>query len=45
MNDHLVDFPTPSHVTYMWSFGSLAGLTLMLQTATCILHDVYIGMC
>jgi len=34
INDHLIDYPTPSNLNYMWSFGSLAGLCLMLQIAT-----------
>lgn len=34
INDHLIDYPTPSNLNYMWSFGSLAGLCLILQIAT-----------
>ena len=34
INDHLVDYPTPSNLNYFWSFGSLAGLCLMIQIAT-----------
>jgi ubiquinol-cytochrome c reductase cytochrome b subunit len=34
INDHLIDYPTPSNLNYMWSFGSLAGLSLMLQIGT-----------
>ena len=34
INDHLIDYPTPSNLNYMWSFGSLAGLCLMIQIAT-----------
>lgn len=34
INDHLIDYPTPSNLNYMWSFGSLAGLCLILQIGT-----------
>lgn len=34
LNDHLIDYPTPSNLNYMWSFGSLAGLCLLIQIAT-----------
>jgi ubiquinol-cytochrome c reductase cytochrome b subunit len=34
INDHLIDYPTPSNLNYFWSFGSLAGLTLMIQIMT-----------
>jgi ubiquinol-cytochrome c reductase cytochrome b subunit len=34
VNDHLVDYPTPSNLSYMWSFGSLAGICLLVQIAS-----------
>lgn len=34
INDHLIDYPTPSNLNYFWSFGSLAGLCLLIQIAT-----------
>lgn len=34
LNDHLIEYPTPSNLTYMWSFGSLAGICLILQIFT-----------
>lgn len=34
VNDHLIEYPTPSNLNYMWSFGSLAGICLLLQIAT-----------
>lgn len=34
VNDHVVDYPSPSNLTYMWGFGSLAGICLGLQIAT-----------
>ena len=33
-NEHLIDYPTPSTLNYMWSFGRLAGLCLTLQIGT-----------
>jgi len=37
INAHVVDYPTPSNINYIWSFGSLAGLYLFLQIVTGIL--------
>ena len=34
VNDHLIDYPSPSNLNYYWGFGSLAGLCLMIQIAT-----------
>ena len=34
VNDHLVDYPSPSNLNYFWGFGSLAGLLLVVQMAT-----------
>jgi ubiquinol-cytochrome c reductase cytochrome b subunit len=34
INDHLVDYPTPINITYMWGFGSLAGFCLIIQLIT-----------
>lgn len=34
VNDHIVDYPSPSNLNYFWSFGSLAGLLLVVQIAT-----------
>jgi quinol-cytochrome oxidoreductase complex cytochrome b subunit len=33
-NDHLVDYPTPSNITYFWNFGSMAGMCLVIQILT-----------
>jgi quinol-cytochrome oxidoreductase complex cytochrome b subunit len=33
-NDHLVDYPTPSNITYFWNFGSMAGMCLVIQIVT-----------
>lgn len=34
VNDHLIDYPTPSNLSYWWGFGSLAGICLILQIAS-----------
>jgi ubiquinol-cytochrome c reductase cytochrome b subunit len=34
LNNHLVDYPTPLNLNYFWSFGSLAGISLVLQIIT-----------
>lgn len=34
INNHLVDYPTPSNLSYLWSFGSLAGICLFIQIIT-----------
>jgi len=40
VNDHLIDYPTPSNLSYMWSFGSLAGICLLLQ----IISGIFLAM-
>ena len=48
INDHLVDYPTPSNLSYFWGFGSLAGLCLVIQIATGIFlamhYTPHVGM-
>jgi ubiquinol-cytochrome c reductase cytochrome b subunit len=34
VNEHLIEYPTPSNINYFWGFGSLAGLFLVVQIAT-----------
>lgn len=34
LNNHVVDYPTPVNISYFWSFGSLAGLRLVVQLVT-----------
>lgn len=34
INSALVDLPSPSSISYMWNFGSLLGLCLIIQIAT-----------
>jgi quinol-cytochrome oxidoreductase complex cytochrome b subunit len=31
LNNHLVNYPSPITLTYAWSFGSLAGISLIIQ--------------
>tara|TARA_E500000178_G_scaffold281530_1_gene281851 strand:+ start:359 stop:1525 length:1167 start_codon:yes stop_codon:yes gene_type:complete len=33
-NNHLIDYPAPINLTYAWSFGSLAGICLVVQIIT-----------
>jgi len=35
--DHLVYYPTPSSLSYLWGFGSLAGVFLVIQIITGII--------
>jgi ubiquinol-cytochrome c reductase cytochrome b subunit len=37
---HLLDYPTPKNLNYMWNFGSLAMLVLLLQ----ILSGIFLAM-
>nr|APX40822.1 cytochrome b [Smaragdina concolor] len=34
VNNSLIDLPSPSNISYMWNFGSLLGLCLMIQIIT-----------
>lgn len=40
INDHLIEYPTPSNLSYWWGFGSLAGICLIIQ----ILTGVFLAM-
>lgn len=40
VNDHLIDYPTPSNLSYWWGFGSLAGICLIVQ----ILTGIFLAM-
>nr|ATN23541.1 cytochrome b [Pseudocolaspis sp. EMHAU-15071004] len=33
-NNSLIDLPSPANISYMWNFGSLLGLCLMIQIIT-----------
>jgi ubiquinol-cytochrome c reductase cytochrome b subunit len=34
VNSHIIDYPTPINLNYNWSFGSAAGLCLVIQIIT-----------
>ncbi len=34
VNNMLVDLPAPANLSYMWNFGSLLGLCLIIQMAS-----------
>jgi ubiquinol-cytochrome c reductase cytochrome b subunit len=34
LNDYVVDAPTPSNISYLWNFGSLLGICLIIQIVT-----------
>jgi len=34
INNHLIDYPSPINLSYAWSFGSLAGICLVIQLVT-----------
>ena len=34
LDSHIIDYPTPKNLNYMWSFGSAAGLMLVIQLLT-----------
>ena len=40
LNDHLIDYPTPINLNYMWNFGSMAGIFLVVQ----ILTGIFLAM-
>ena len=37
---HLIDYPTPANINYLWGFGSLAGICLVIQ----ILTGIFLAM-
>ena len=40
VNSHVVDYPSPINLTYAWSFGSTAGICLVIQ----ILTGIFLAM-
>src|SRR5476651_2133398 len=34
MNKELIEYPTPKNLNYLWNFGSLAGITLVVMIAS-----------
>lgn len=41
INCHLVDYPTPICLSYAWSFGSLAGICLVIQILSGIFLSIH----
>lgn len=37
LNNHLIDYPSPTNLNYLWGFGSLAGICLGIQIVTGVL--------
>ncbi|MCL7037312.1 hypothetical protein MKW94_018413 [Papaver nudicaule] len=42
LNQHLIDYPTPSNLRYWWGFGSLAGICLVIQIVTGIFLAMHV---
>ena len=40
IDSHIINYPTPINLNYMWSFGSLSGLCLVIQ----ILTGIFLAM-
>ena len=40
INDHAIDYPTPSNLNYLWGFGFLATICLIIQ----ILSGIFLAM-
>ena len=34
IDSHIIDYPTPINLNYLWSFGSAAGICLVIQLVT-----------
>ena len=41
VSNHLIYYATPSNLTYSWSFGSLAGMCLLIQIISGIFLSMY----
>ena len=41
LNDHLIDYPTPLNINYLWNFGSMAGIFLSVQIVTGIFLEMH----
>ena len=40
VDSHIIHYPTPISLTYAWSFGSLAGICLVIQ----MLSGIFLSM-
>lgn len=45
VNDFVIDSPAPSNINYLWNFGSLLGLNLILMILTGIALAMYVCGC
>lgn len=41
ISSHIIEYPTPINLNYMWSFGSAAGICLVIQIITGIFLAMY----
>lgn len=41
LNNHLINYPTPATLNYLWNFGSLAGIFLTVQIITGIFLSMH----
>lgn len=41
INEHVIMYPSPINLNYWWSFGSLAGITLVIQIITGLLLTMH----
>jgi len=41
ISSHIIEYPTPLNLNYMWSFGSIAGICLIIQIITGIFLAMY----
>jgi len=41
INNHLINYPTPSTLNYLWNFGSLAGIFLVIQIITGLFLSIH----
>ena len=41
ISSHIINYPTPININYMWSFGSTAGICLVIQILTGIFLAMY----
>ena len=40
-SSHIIEYPTPINLNYIWSFGSAAGICLVIQIITGIFLAMY----
>jgi len=41
ISNHLIYYPTPVNIRYLWGFGSLSGLVLAIQIVTGIFLAIH----